>query len=198
LTCPNPQGGGGQSTTRSRSEAALHTTIQAWVEDLDDDAAFMELALSNNQGELSPLEIGFHALKAVPTAKGGRGKKGGLSEYAKRLGKQQSHVSMYRQAAEVLMAVRETYTSMDMFLDKAQHLAAIHKLPPESWPAAVEYLQHHPALSAKDGLSFGDIHWLPRVYPWFPGKPLTYGTGTRIGHHTRRTAGRELCLLWLS
>jgi hypothetical protein len=33
---------------------------------MDDERAFMELATSNNQGELAPLEIGIHALKAVP------------------------------------------------------------------------------------------------------------------------------------
>jgi hypothetical protein len=32
---------------------------------LDDEAAYMELATSNAQGELSPLEIGLHALQFV-------------------------------------------------------------------------------------------------------------------------------------
>jgi len=38
----------------------------------------------------------LHALKAVPKAEGGRGKKGGLSEYAERIGKSQDSVSLYR------------------------------------------------------------------------------------------------------
>ena len=83
---------------------------------------------------MSPLEIGLHALKAVPLEKGGRGKKGGLSEYATKIGKKQPHVSDYRQAAEVFTAIRETYTSVYEFLDKAQHLAAIHKAPADCWP----------------------------------------------------------------
>ena len=56
-----------------------------WVEDLGDDAAFMELVTSNNQGELSPLEIGIHALKAVPKEQGKKG--GGLAAYAEKVGK---------------------------------------------------------------------------------------------------------------
>ena len=49
--------------------------IWAWVEDMDDEAAHMALATSNNQGELSPIEIGMHALKAVPLGTRGRGNK---------------------------------------------------------------------------------------------------------------------------
>jgi len=37
---------------------------------MDDDRAFMMLVLCNAQGELSPLEIGMHALTAVPKRAG--------------------------------------------------------------------------------------------------------------------------------
>ena len=47
------------------------------LQELDDDAAYMTLASSNNQGELSPLEIGLHALHCETLASGGRGQKGG-------------------------------------------------------------------------------------------------------------------------
>ena len=33
-----------------------------------------------------------------------------------------------------IQAIRETYTSVYEFLDKAQHLAAIHKAPADGWP----------------------------------------------------------------
>lgn len=61
--------------------------VPCWVRQMDDDEAFMQLVLSNAQGELSPLEIGIHALKAVPLSKGGRGQTGGLSEYAEKIGR---------------------------------------------------------------------------------------------------------------
>src|SRR5690554_6274341 len=87
-----------------RLEAAKRAGLAAvwcWVEDLDDDAAFMELVTSNNQGELSPLEIGIHALKAVPTGKRGRGNKGdGLKAYAERVGKTPGYITQVRQAGE--------------------------------------------------------------------------------------------------
>lgn len=127
--------------------------IWAWVEDMDDEAAHMALATSNNQGELSPLEIGMHALKAVPVAKGGRGKKGGLSEYAERIGKGLSTVSEYRSAAEVLVA--NPSVDRSVFLDKAQHLAAVHKLPRECWQAAAEKIAEG-SMSAADTQSAVD------------------------------------------
>lgn len=76
---------------------------------------------------MSPLEIGLHALKAVPLEKGGRGKKGGLSEYAGKIGQKAPNVTIYRQAAEVFAATKNHYADITVFLDKAQHLAAIHK-----------------------------------------------------------------------
>lgn len=56
--------------------------VPCWVRHMDDDEAYMQLALGNVQGELSPLEIGMHALRAVPLAEGGRGLKGGISACA--------------------------------------------------------------------------------------------------------------------
>ena len=67
---------------------------------------------------------GLHALEAVPVAKGGRGKKGGLSEYAEKVGRVKSKITEYRQAGEVVVNCSLEGT---VFLGKAQHLAAIHK-----------------------------------------------------------------------
>lgn len=121
-----------------RVEAARKAGIEripAWIDDIDDETAFMELVLSNNQGELSPLEIGMHALKAVPKAEGGRGKKGGLSEYAKRVGKSASKMTEYRQAAMVVRDVN--HSDIGTLLDKTHHLAAIHAAAPALWEALV-------------------------------------------------------------
>ena len=51
-----------------RLEAAKRAqldTVPCWVRPLDDETAFLQLALSNAQGELTPLEIGLHALQGV-------------------------------------------------------------------------------------------------------------------------------------
>lgn len=110
--------------------------VPCWVEEMDDDAAFMELVTSNNQGELDPLEIGIHAFEAVPLSKGGRGKKGGLSEYAEKIGKDKGDVSRYRDAGEVCKTVGLT----QQFLGCAQHLSAAHKLPKKCWHKAAQWL----------------------------------------------------------
>src|SRR5215204_6790015 len=49
----------------NRVEAARRaelTSVSAWSREMDDSAAYMELVRSNAQGELSPLEKGWHAL----------------------------------------------------------------------------------------------------------------------------------------
>lgn len=118
-------------------------TIPAWVEDLDDNTAFMELVLSNNQGELSPLEIGMHALKAVPKSDGGRGKRGGLRAYAESVGKDEKTLRDYYRAAQVVAGIN--CGDIPAVLDKTHHLAAIHAAPtfeaPEDWPADTPWYQ---------------------------------------------------------
>lgn len=129
----------GHHRVEAARRAAL-AEVPCWVRELDDDEAFMQLVLANTQGELSPLEIGMHALKAVPLAGGGRGKRGGLSEYAERIGRNQGYLSQLRSAAEVM----QTYWSTNGFEaalgDKAMHLYEISKAPRDSWPLLV-----HPA-----------------------------------------------------
>jgi ParB-like chromosome segregation protein Spo0J len=93
--------------------------IPCWVVELDDDAAFMLLVTCNAQGELKPLEIGLHVLKAVAHGEKGRGKKGGVRSYAEMVGKDESYIRQLRDAAEA-------YQNADLsphFLDLAKHLA---------------------------------------------------------------------------
>lgn len=104
---------------------AAFESIPCWVSEMDDETAYMLLVLSNAQGELGPLEIGVHALHYVPPEKGGRGKKGGLSEYAKQIGRNFRTVSELRHAAEVYEAVKAS-AQAEALLDKAKHLSAIH------------------------------------------------------------------------
>ena len=133
-----------------RTEAARRKglpAVWAWVEDMDDPTAFMELVTSNNQGELSPLEIGIHALKAVPKAEGGRGKKGGLSAYAEKVGKSQDAISMYRRAAEVASNLRDI---SEVYLGLTYQLEAIHALPRECWADACGWLAQNADATVKD------------------------------------------------
>lgn len=113
--------------------------VPCWVREMSDDEAYMLLAMGNVQGELSPLEIGIHALKAVEPGDGGRGREGGVREYARQLGKTQPYITQVRQAAEVF-ATLETDKSTYQFLDKAQHLASIHGADPSLWPMLVSWM----------------------------------------------------------
>ena len=120
-----------------RKAAAMKAGIDAvpcWVRELDDEAAYMALVTSNSQGELSPLEIGLHALHCVGMSEGGRGKKGGLSAYAESIGKSEGFIRQIRNAARVAENLVANYE----LSDKTQHLAAIHALPSECWPDAVQ------------------------------------------------------------
>src|SRR5262245_33407309 len=127
----------------TRREAALRAeleTVPCWVEEMSDKDAHMQLVLSNAQGELGPLEIGIHAFKAVPPETGGRGKKGGLSAYADRIGRPHQNVSRYRNAGAVFETVKNLHINVQVFGDKALHLASIHALPLKCWPDAAAHI----------------------------------------------------------
>jgi len=159
-----------------RHAAAVKAGLEGapcWVVEMDDDAAYMALATSNNQGELAPLEIGLHALECVgKDAKRGRGKKGGLAEHAAKIGKSKQYLSQLVAAAEVAKASSQ----LDTLLDKAQHLHAIHSEERrELWPALVSAL-------LSGGWSVADTeHWVGKVKefstpegcePWLPLVPV--------------------------
>lgn len=152
---PRPEGRFQLLAGHHRKKAALNaglSKVWAWVEDLDDEQALMALVLDNRQGELSPLEVGIHVLKAVPPEGGGRGKTGGLSEYARRVGKTQGYVSQLRAAAEVAEAAKPI-TQVIGLADRAKHLFEIHSAPREVWPALVQAFL---ALPPPDDDSKGD------------------------------------------
>ena len=123
----------GHHRRRAAAEAGLES-IWAWIVEMDDEAASMALLLSNRQGELSPLEIGIHALRTVPLDRGGRGRRGGLAQYARQLGIDKAQVSRMRQAAEVA----QTVELPQRFLAKATHLSEIRAAPPDLWSDLAE------------------------------------------------------------
>lgn|GEM_PF-897516 len=138
-----PAGGAHQILSgHHRVEAAKRAgvaEVPCWVKDLDDDEAFMQLVLANTQGELSPLERGMHALAYADRSEGGRGQRGGISEYAERIGSDRSLVSQLRNAARVLRQTREISNRFQL-ADRAFHLYEISKAPSESWLLLVDRL----------------------------------------------------------
>jgi hypothetical protein len=51
------------------ARAAGLDVMPCWVEEMDDEVAFLELVRSNRQSELTPLERGMHALKSGLTVR---------------------------------------------------------------------------------------------------------------------------------
>lgn len=138
-----------------RHAAAVKAGLQGapcWVVEMDDDEAYMALVTSNNQGELAPLEIGLHALDRVGKGTAGRGKKSGLSDYARKLGKSSQYLTQLVAAAEVAKSVSQ----LTDLLGKAQHLYAIHAADPSLWPVIVPHM-------LKDWTVADTEHWVGKV-----------------------------------
>jgi len=121
--------------------------IPAWVREMTDDEAYMELALSNSQSQLSNLEKGLHALRYAEKGKvgAGAGNKGGVSEYAKQVNIARGTLDGYINAAEVFENIRicgdlENIRTCGDLMDKTRYLSEIHAAPKEAWAAMVNYL----------------------------------------------------------
>jgi hypothetical protein len=93
----------------------------AAIFEMDDVTAYMALALNNAQGELSPLEVGLHALHS------------GLSqtEYGKQMGLSQDSISLRMRAAKVADTTR--VVNGDLW----RHLAEIKSAPEWLWRTSV-------------------------------------------------------------
>jgi ParB-like chromosome segregation protein Spo0J len=130
--------------------------IPVWVRDMGDEEAFMQLVLSNTQGELAPLEIGMHALTAVPLAQGKAG--AGLTAYAAEIGKTPQYVGQLRSAAEVVRELRNLSfkVSVEDLLENAKHLHEISKADEAAWPLLVGALLASRGKDGKNGWSVKD------------------------------------------
>lgn len=117
----------GHNWTTAAHRAGLEH-VPAWVREMDDETVFMQLVLSNAQGELSPLERGMHALAGV--------RAGGTQEtYARTCGVTQQAVSVWVIAAEVAETIQIDLCKQ--LLKRTTHLAEIHATPPSCWPLLV-------------------------------------------------------------
>src|SRR6516165_12272767 len=104
--------------------------VPCWVRELDDDAAYMLLLTSNNQGELTALERGLHALRSVVD-----GAKLDVKAYAAKAGRARQTVQNEVMAARVANAVPHVGHEL---VDRYKALVKIHAAPQWLWPALVE------------------------------------------------------------
>ena len=110
------------------AEKAGLATVPCWVREMDDADAYMALALNNAQGELSPLEVGLHAL----------GSKKSVREYARETGAKPANIQDRMEAAKVAEQCRHMPTAD---LSKYwRHLAELHAAPQWLLPALVSAL----------------------------------------------------------
>lgn len=112
-----PYGDGWQLVSgHHRAEAARRAglaEVPTWVREMDDDEAFMLLVLENTQGELTRIERAIHVYRYGERGERGRGKKGGLSEYARRIDRAQPRVSEDYAVGELV----ENHRTCDSFTD---------------------------------------------------------------------------------
>ena len=121
-----------------RVEAARRAGLKqlpAWVREMDDEAAFYELLLSNAQSELSPLERGLHALEA--TEKGKHGKS--IAAYAEQIGRSRQTIQMEIMAARVAAQVASQLAVSEL-VTKCTNLSEVHAAPSHCWLALVKRL----------------------------------------------------------
>ena len=107
---------------------------------ISDSEAFMLLATSNEQSDMTPLEWGMHALNY----------QGKLKEYAAIVGKAESSLSESKKAAEVLQYFTEKIRPGEFsqnnkirpgeFMDKTKHLYEISKTERDLWLLLCEWL----------------------------------------------------------
>jgi ParB/RepB/Spo0J family partition protein len=120
----------GHNRAIAAGEAGLKD-VPAWVRDLDDAGAFMQLILSNAQSELHPLERGEHARIAIDET--GMA----LRAYADEIHINEVTVRKWKYAADVAAVVPRDYSTL---LPYMKHLSEIHAALPETWPKWVEQL----------------------------------------------------------
>lgn len=113
-----------------RLEAAKRAGLRevpCWVKEMTDEEAYMELLLSNQQGELSPLERGRHAYFAVQKySRDGMS----ISEYARRIGLSQGRVSQLVVAYEVYESIRRL---IDCTVLSVEHFRVVSGADREDW-----------------------------------------------------------------
>ena len=133
-----PYNGGFQIISgHCRTKAAVRAGLKqilAWVREMEDETAFMQLVLSNAQGELTPLERGMHALAATEKGKHGRS----IKTYAAQIGRPERTVYNEVQAAEVVKVCPQGQISI--LINRTKHLSEIHGAAQRCWPALVERL----------------------------------------------------------
>lgn len=113
--------------------------ILAWVhKDMSEERAHSLLLLDNDQSELTPLEKGKHAFDHIKTFdhKGGRGKTGGVSEYARVHGLKRQYVNRWLEA----YMVAKTCTNCAGLKDISYLiLYEISKSPESAWQSLCQH-----------------------------------------------------------
>ena len=113
-------------------------TVPCIVVTMNDEEILLEMVISNIQSGLNKIEFGISA-KRHAKCKGGRGKEGGYSEFARKIGLSKDTVSTYVQIATVYMHVKDKLSERsDSMIKKQSHLSEIHKASEEHWVQLVE------------------------------------------------------------
>lgn len=131
----------GHHRVEAMKRSGLDPVMPCWVKEMDDDEAYILLALANTQGEHSKLERAVHVYGFGKRGEHGRGKKGGLSEYARRFERPQQRVSEQYAVGELVENYRISGSFLDLVdRDPYSQLLEVTKAPPEAREALINRL----------------------------------------------------------
>jgi hypothetical protein len=132
----------------------------------------MQLVLDNNQSELSRVEVGIHVYRFVDKGNRGRGKKGGVNEYSKKIGLSESEVRRLKNAGCVFLETKNSPSTAN-FYDKANQLNEIYSAPKSLWETLLEHCDNNNLAAKKVGNIVRQIkkinipaHWQDLFLPY--------------------------------
>lgn len=137
------------------AEKAGLDAVPCWVREMSDEDAYMALVLNNAQGELTPLEIGLHALGVLKSETNKEGMT--IRDYAEKVGMAVTTLAYRVEAAAVCSHVGTAWSAAFEGTPEAQmdaldglhgefgnqhfrHFAEIHAAPKWLWSALVAAL----------------------------------------------------------
>ncbi|MCM2371094.1 ParB N-terminal domain-containing protein [Rhodopirellula sp. ICT_H3.1] len=161
VTCmPSPDGNGFQiisgHTRKRAAEKAGVKMVWCFVDEaITETEALLSLVLYNLQKGLDPVEIGINCYLVCDLAAGGHGLTGGVSEYARRLGKSKATVSRLRSAGMVVQRTVSKWNSScapTSFKGMSVQLYEISKMPENCWSKCCDWLVNLSEDSRKQGV----------------------------------------------
>lgn len=131
--------------------------LPAWITQMDDEDAYIELVLSNTQSELSLLEIAVHVASRMESRNIAGEDDERIADLARRLNKTRQRLYQLAKAGQVFLHYQSTSNQFDtsdiqLLEGKVKHLTAIsdNNAPKEHWNGLVQLILTNKKMTADD------------------------------------------------